>query len=904
VQRPGDTVRMRILRSWGEWACAHPGRTLLMALALTLAAGVGVPRLELELTFHSILPEDSPKVQELERIEESFPAAMAVVVVLETEARKGGSEAVLGRAVDALEEELRGPAYADSVLRVSGKTDLGFLKRHAFLLSEKEELLETMWLLSDVGLTSLLDRLAGGFGSADSEAQELTIQERMLMVGRLEGLDGLLSGVEEATAGEAVAEAEIRSAVDRLFFGSPYFLNSDRTMALLFFQTPFTMNDMEVYTDAIPRLDRRIGEIAKSFGVEAGLSGFLVVGKDEMVTSQQGLAVSMLVAVVLILALLILTFRMYSVPVICGVPLLAGVFWALGLAGFLLKRLNIISAMYMVALIGLGIDYAIHLLTSYVQDRDNGASVIRAVAESMRKSGAGVLTGALTTAIAFFALIVAESEVVKELGIIAGLGILCELAAMFLFVPAILGYRGRCLAKKGRPEPQLLRNAALRYGFMRSLGERVRKAPLAFLLAALALGLALGSQAGRVGVEGNIMNMEAKGLESIELQDRLVEEFGMAPDVMSVSADGLDEMRELERALKDLPAVGGVESLAPYYPTEEQQRIRGALGRRLAAYVAAAEPPAAVDEAELADALARLTRSLRELRGRVAGSEALLARIDDLLERLDGIRSTPRPASALPGFQTELASVLRSTTAAMAEADSIDLGDIPAYIRDSYISSDGELYLINIVPAENPWEVKNRSILTRQLETVTDRTTGMVLAADQMIQIAERDGVKAALAALLAIFVLLVLDFRNLKLAIATLLPLLLSFASLFGIMGLTGIKFDFVNIIAIPLLIGIGIDDAVHINHRTLLEGSAHMNDVIALTGKAVLLTSLTTIIAFGSFIPSVMRAMRSTGIVLSIAMALTFLFSIVFHPSVLLVMTQRWNWKITPWSFRIMRS
>ena len=74
-------------------------------------------------------------------------------------------------------------------------------------------------------------------------------------------------------------------------------------------------------------------------------------------------------------------------------------------------------------------------------------------------------------------------------------------------------------------------------------------------------------------------------------------------------------------------------------------------------------------------------------------------------------------------------------------------------------------------------------------------------------------------------------------------------------------------------------------------------MDRVVERTGRAVLLTSLTTIIGFASFIPSIMRAMRSTGIVLSIAMALAFLFSILFFPSVLLIVTEKLNWNICPW-------
>ena len=77
--------------------------------------------------------------------------------------------------------------------------------------------------------------------------------------------------------------------------------------------------------------------------------------------------------------------------------------------------------------------------------------------------------------------------------------------------------------------------------------------------------------------------------------------------------------------------------------------------------------------------------------------------------------------------------------------------------------------------------------------------------------------------------------------------------------MALTGIKFDFINIISIPLLVGIGIDDSVHINHRYLIEGGGRMKETLAKTGSAVALTTITTMIGFSSFIPSLMRAMRS---------------------------------------------
>jgi hypothetical protein len=173
----------------------------------------------------------------------------------------------------------------------------------------------------------------------------------------------------------------------------------------------------------------------------------------------------------------------------------------------------------------------------------------------------------------------------------------------------------------------------------------------------------------------------------------------------------------------------------------------------------------------------------------------------------------------------------------------------------------------------------------------------MILASNVLNDMAQSDSTRAGIAALAAIFLILLLDFHNLKLVLLTMFPLLCSFGALFGVMGYTGIEVDFINIIAFPLLIGIGVDDAVHISHRYRIEGKGGIARAVAKTGTAVLLTSVTTIIAFGSFIPSPMRAMKSTGIVLPVAIGFAFLFSIILHPAMLQLTAERFNLNIRPW-------
>ena len=913
-----DNLRMKLLGKWGKWASIHWGKTLLIALGITLIMGIGASRLKLEMTFYSMMPKGSQQVRDMKRIIENFPAASSIVVVLEAKEKddRAQAEIAVKKAVDILSRELLKSEFSEYIIRVQGKLDIDFFKEHGLMLSKAEDIERVRRMYSNINLVPLFSHLNDDFEREYSGDEEKLSDDEELAIAQFEGLEQILKVMESSAASERISAEAASASIERFLFGSPYYLSRDSTMALLFIQPTFTINDFMLYAEIIPLMEKMIKERTETLGVSAGLTGMLVVGKDEMVTSEQGLALSMLIAVMLILLLMILSFRMYSVPFISGIPLFVGIMWTMGLAGFTIKRLNIMTAMYMVVLLGLGIDYAIHLLTSFMQERDDGNDFTTSVGNSLKKSGAGIFTGALTTAVAFFMLVIARSNVVRELGVVAGFGILSELVAMIIMVPALLGFRNHRLVKKGKSESKLLEKFTPGFGIISSLGTKIKGRPALFIFLMLAAGILLATQAGKVDVEGNMMKMEAKGLESIELQDRMVEEFGMAPDVMSITMTDLDKMRPLGKRIKKLASVKAVESLIPYYPSVKEQFVRAGLVEKFKGEIAPQSPEDSVDTGLLIEEIYRLEDNLLEMSDLafMAGMDRMFHKLNILTGRnedgqkvaetvidrlIASIEENPESAEGLAYFQRAFVPSFKEKLINMANTEEIIPDMIPPFILDSFRSRDGKDYLMNVIPTQNPWDEEYRKVFTGQLETITDKATGMVLAANQMLEIVNQDGIKAAIAALIAIFILLIIDFRNIKLSLVTLLPLLLAFVSLFGIMAIARIKFDFINIIAVPLLIGIGIDDVVHFNHRYLLEGKGNMDRVVAKIGRAVLLTTITTIIGFGSFIPSIMRAMRSTGIVLSIAMALAFLYSILLHPAVLIILTEKLRLNIKPWNF-----
>jgi len=909
-------LRERYLGNWAVWSSRNWGKAFLILLAITMIMGVGISILKTEMTFYSILPNNSNQVRDMKMILEEFPAASSIMAVVDARDIEDPKEAekVVKSTIDAIVLEMSKEKYSDNVVRATGKMDMDFLKQHGFMFSKEKDIKRSATMYKDLNLVPLLTHINDDFEREYAGDEEQLADEEQMAVGMFRGLSEVLDIIEKSAGGEGITDKQIDAALESWLFGESYMLSNNNKMGIAIIQPTFTMEDILMMAPGVNAIDSAITELSSDLGVNVGLTGMVVVGKDEMETSEQGIVVSSLLAFIVILLIMIFVFRMFSVPFISGIPLIMGIVWTAGMSGFIIHRLNIMTAMYLVALLGLGIDYAIHLLSAFIQERDEGVDFTDAIRNAIVKSGSGILTGGLTTATAFFALIIAETEMIRELGFVAGMGIVCELIAMIMFIPPLLGYREYRRNKKGKSENKIFKTVKIRSDAASGIGKLLVKAPVTFAIVMFTLGIFMAFKAPGVELETNLMNMEAEGLESIILQDVLVDEFGMAADSLSIISSDITELKEMGDRLDDLSSVKTADSLGPYYVSPSDMESRGKLIGEFAGHLETIEPDDSIDDYMLLDELYRLEQNLIEM-----GDMAYLGNLKKLLHTIgdvtgfndDGdkvaessfdrlynmLENEEASVSSLTDLQYRMVPILKSKLLTMASDEPVSLDLLPADLKDSYISRDGNSYLLNIIPTQNPWEGDFRDIYNKQVGSVTDKGTGMILAGDQLTFMAEQDGSRAAIVALVVVFLILLLDFRNVKLVIMTMVSLLLSFLTLFGFMAITGIKFDFLNIIVVPLLIGIGVDNAVHINHRYLYEGKGRMAVVISKTGTALLLTSLTTIVGFASFIPSVMRAMRSTGIVLSIAMAIAFTFSVLFHPALIIIVSEKMGLNLKPW-------
>jgi hypothetical protein len=246
--------------------------------------------------------------------------------------------------------------------------------------------------------------------------------------------------------------------------------------------------------------------------------------------------------------------------------------------------------------------------------------------------------------------------------------------------------------------------------------------------------------------------------------------------------------------------------------------------------------------------------------------------------------------SRLPGLASVWAPRLKANLERMTNPATVTLDEVPANALRSFTPAEGDGFLMHIIPRRYLWDRMSLERFANQTEEVHPDVIGseklILLMMDETLE----DGRNGALLALIVIAVLLTLHFRG-PIGLLALVPLSVGVLLMLGLMYVLGMTYNYMNLIATPIILGIGIDDGVHALHRYREEGggSSRIAGSFQSVGKAILLTSLTTMIGFGSVGLYEMRGMASFGQVLFIGVGACFLATIFVLPATLRIVTGR---------------
>jgi len=612
----------------------------------------------------------------------------------------------------------------------------------------------------------------------------------------------------------------------------------------------------------------------------------IAIGRDEMVYSMQSLGYTTVIALIAILLLLIISFRMWVAPIFAVSNLLVGLIWAIGTAAIVVGELNIMTQMMSVILLGLGIDFSIHIISGFTERRAAGDSIADAMEKTFLKSGKGILTGALTTSCAFLSLVISHSRGMKEVGLVTGTGLLAILFATMLFLPSMLVFRERSIDKK-RERKKGIKQIVQRdisFRFLGRTGDWLSKHYSFTILASIIISSFLIWSGSKISFDHNYMNMEPEGLTSITLQDTVQEKFDLSMDYALVLADNVKQSRELSKRYRESGPVAITEDISFYLPSQEQQQKRIPFIREIREKIQSTAIKH--DFPVLSRELDRLQMNIMEMQDMaylggqdkvdnkckeiVGAPENPNSRniISEMLQLLDEDISTA--AKGLSKFQQNFAQYFKESVITMSSTESIGQDELPLSILDRYSNKKRDQFLITVFP-------------------VSDKATGMPVVFRALIEIIGRDGRNAALLTLVIVFLLLLVDFRNPGHALIAMIPLALGVFWMVGLMHLLGMQLTIMNVMGLPMIIGIGIDYGVHILHRWRHEGRGKIRMVYSSTGKAILLTSLTTMLAFGSLVFSIWRGFGQLGGALFLGVGACFLTTIIILPGIIGMLERR---------------
>ena len=622
-------------------------------------------------------------------------------------------------------------------------------------------------------------------------------------------------------------------------------------------------------------------------GLNVGITGEPVLDYDEMQQSAKDTALASVVSLVLCLLIFIYGYNETGRPIKATICLVIGLGYTMAFTTLVVGHLNILTITFAPMLIGLAIDFGVHLITRYEEELRHGKTEVAALTKAMVFTGQGIFTGALTTAGAFLAMALTHFKGIQEMGIICGGGLMLCLIPMLTMLPALL-LRGR--------QNQL--DHAVREDSRRARIEKIwleRPWWVTGLTAGLCLLAVIAAR--KLYFDYNLIKMQSPHLSSVVFEQKLLDSAEKSLLYGAVMADSLTEAVALQKQFEQMPSVA--ETQPPFYRDflngnqGEKLKLIGKIKEQVAALEFSPPDLRPVDVNALSRTLYSLNGYLGNALVEIGGTDAELAnKIVALRGTIADLRKTALlgdelavagHSEKLALFQQALFADLHDTFDLLQRQDNtapLRVADLPPALHHRFVGVNGK-FLIQIYPRQDVWQREPQEKFVADLRTIDPDVTGTPVQLLEYETLLKNSYVQAAWYSLAAIALMVLFHFRSFSAVILSLLPVAIGTVWLAGLMGYFGVPVNLANIMTLPLVIGIGVTNGIHILNRYAEEGTPGI--FARSTGKAVLVSGLTAIAGFGSLILAQHRGIHSLGVIMAVGIATCMIAALTFLPALL---------------------
>ncbi|TVQ53531.1 MAG: hypothetical protein EA377_07715 [Phycisphaerales bacterium] len=873
---PRTDMLDRLLIAIAHLCCRAPGTILIVgAILAAIAAGYAALKLEMNADTDDLIASDRPFMDNYRAFLDEFGDLEYLYVVIEAgddpERAKQAVE-TLGRDISAI-EDLKAVFYViepAEQLRIATRAmpdeelrELAMTSRSFGALDERVTAGHVLSRAND-----LLDELVQRGGEMDETEQERAAASGIFLL-------------ETFTA--VFPDSDAREDLTPLIEGGgerTYLRSDSEELYFVMIMPEKDYGTLSVIEEPLRRIRAVIDETRASYpDVNMGLTGKPVLQADELITTERDMTRAATIAVILVSLLFMIVIGGVWRPLLAVLALGFGIAWTFGLTTLIIGQLNLLSIVFTLVLVGVGIDFGIHLVARYREDLRRMSSE-DAIVSTLRTANRANMTGALTSSLAFFMAIFTDFQGLRELGFIAGTGLLLCLVAMTFILPSLLVIYDRKWGKGHIAAPIRAFEHVPKFGdrLWTSLIQR----PGTILLVCAVATLLLSPALMRLSFQNNLLELQATGLESVDWEHRILDDsaetwFG------AVIVEDRDEIPRIKERAADKETIGPVQSIDDLVHPDTESRARWR--EMLHEY-----PPAEPDTGHadwMNQRLENVTRRVRLIAGMARqNDEAEADRLDALVEDLEQLRAILEGddlerIEAISDAMQQNVTAIASSVRQMLMGDQLELREaLPRAVRDRFISDRGR-YLVTLHPRENVWEYEPMQAFVEEIRQVDPEVTGVPITQFESLNEMRAGFQKAALLAFLAVFVLLLIDQKSFKYAIFAIVPLLVSLLWLVELMGLLGVQFNLANFFAVPILIGIGVDSGIHIIRRYREDGSDRLH--LGATRRAVFMTAVTSMIGFGCLVIAAHRGLQSLGMVMALGSFSCLIASLLILPALL---------------------
>ena len=605
----------------------------------------------------------------------------------------------------------------------------------------------------------------------------------------------------------------------------------------------------------------------RSGDAQVRLTGSVVMDDQEFATVAKGAVAGLIGSFLLVLVWLYLAVRSWRLMVPIMATLVLGLLLTTGFAALAIGTLNLISVAFAVLFVGIAVDFAIQFTVRLRERRFTYPDMVDAMRETGRRSGAQILVAALATACGFLAFTPTNFVGVAQLGIIAGFGMLIAFTCTLTFLPAML-----CLCHPPREKREVS------FAFARALDPIVHRHRRVVVLIFAAAALTGGLLAPGIGFDGDPLHTKDPHSEAIRVLHDLMQDPITNPYTIEALLPSLDATQAAAARLAKLPLSEEVLTLNSFLPDDQATKLaliadaQSILGPTLA-------PPAHAPDSAAGDfrqAAVTLSKALAQVGPRLPPGDPLRAIGNDVAKLAQAPDATLLAANvALTQFLPQQLDRLRLALS----AQKVTLADIPDELRRDWVLPDGRARLQVLPRAAVNSGRQLRNWVKAALKAVPQASGSAVWILKSADTITGAFRI-AAYSALGAITVILALALRRALDVTLVIMPLMVSALLTTLMLRLFGMSLNFANIIALPLLLGVGVSFNIYFVmnwrsgvHRFL--GSA--------TARAVMFSALTTSTAFGSLALSAHPGTASMGVLLLMSLGCTVVTSLIFTPALL---------------------